>query len=99
MSVKQSKAFAEKALKDQTILEKLTVDGADPIVIAKDHGFEFNEEHIEAGQAHFESLIDAMSDEELEDIAGGCIAKDTIGIYKNIYEGGKSGFKKLFSSF
>ena len=99
MSVKQSKAFAEKVLKDQTILEKLTVDGADPIAIAKDHGFEFDEEHIEADQAHLESLIDAMSDKELEDVAGGCIAKDAMGMYKGIYRNTKSGLKSLFSSF
>ena len=71
MSVEEAKAFAEKALKDPAILEKLTVDGADPIAIAKEHGHEFDEEHIEAGQAHLESLVDEMSDEELDDVAGG----------------------------
>ena len=71
MSVEEAKAFAEKALKDPAILEKLNVDGADPIAIAKEHGHEFDEEHIEAGQAHLESLVDEMSDEELDDVAGG----------------------------
>ena len=71
MSVEQAKAFAKKALKDPAILEKLNSDGADIFAIAKEHGLEFDEEHIEAGQAHLESLLDEMSDEELDDVAGG----------------------------
>ena len=71
MSVEQAKAFAEKALKDPAILEKLNSDEADVVAIAKEHGHEFDEEHIEAGQAHLESLVDEMSDEELDDVAGG----------------------------
>ena len=71
MSVEQAKAFAEKALKDPAILEKLNTEGADPVAIAKEHGHEFDEEHIEAGQAHLESIIEEMSDEELNDVAGG----------------------------
>ena len=71
MSVEQAKAFAEKALKDPAILKKLNTEGADIISIAKEHGHEFDEEHIEAGQAHLESLLDEMSDEELDDVAGG----------------------------
>ena len=73
MSIEQAKAFAEKALKDPSILEKLNKDGADIVAIGAEHGHEFDEEHIEAGQAHLESLTDEMSDEELEDIAGGGI--------------------------
>ena len=71
MSVEQAKAFAEKALKDPAILEKLNTEGADIVSIAKEHGHEFDEEHIEAGQAHLGSLIDEMSDEELDNVAGG----------------------------
>ncbi len=71
MSVKQAKAFAEKALKDPAILEKINSEGADIVAIAKDHGHEFDKEHIEAGQAHLDSLINEMSDEELEKVAGG----------------------------
>ena len=71
MSVEQAKAFAEKALKDKAILEKLNTEGADVVAIAKEHGHEFDEEHIEAGQAHLESLTDEMSEEELDDVAGG----------------------------
>ena len=71
MSVEQAKAFAEKALKDPEILKKLNKDGADIVAIGAEYGHEFAEEHIEAGQAHLESLTDEMSDEELEDIAGG----------------------------
>ena len=71
MSVEQAKAFAEKALKDPAILKKLNTEGADIISIAKEHGHEFDEEHIEAGQAHLGSLTDEMSDEELNNVAGG----------------------------
>ena len=71
MSVEQAKAFAEKALKDQAILKKLNTEGADVVAIAKEHGHEFDEQHVEAGQAHLESLVDEMSDDELDDVAGG----------------------------
>ena len=71
MSVEQAKAFAEKALKDPEILEKLNTDGADPVAIAKEHGHEFDEDHIEAGQAHMDSLTNEMSEAELDAVAGG----------------------------
>ncbi len=77
MSVEQAKAFAEKALKNPAILEKLNTDGADIVAIAKDHGHEFDEDHIEAGQAHMDSLTSEMSDEELEKVAGGSISWQT----------------------
>ena len=82
MSVEQAKAFAEKALKDPAILEKLNTEGADPVAIAKEHGHEFDEDHIEAGQAHLESLVDEMSDEELDDVAGGAITIEGGGTKK-----------------
>ena len=71
MSVEQAKAFAEKALKDPAILEKLNTEGADPVAIAKEHGHEFDEDHIEAGQAHMDSLTNEMSEAELDAVAGG----------------------------
>ena len=98
MSVEQAKAFAEKALKDPAILEKLTVDGADPIAIAKEHGHEFDEEHIEAGQAHFNSLIDEMSDEELNDVAGGSLIKQTGDGISRTYRDGKKAIKNTFNA-
>ena len=52
MSDEQAKAFAEKALKNPLILEKLNKDGADIVAIGAEHGHEFDEDHIEAGQAH-----------------------------------------------
>ena len=73
MSVEQAKAFAEKAIKDKEILKKLSADNADVVAIAKDHGHNFNDEHIEAGQAHLELLADEMSEEELDDVSGGMI--------------------------
>ena len=88
MSDEQAKAFAEKALKDPAILEKLNSDGADVVAIAKDHGHEFDEDHIEAGQAHLESLVDEMSDEELNDIAGGMDFK-AYGKRKTYVDGGR----------
>ena len=71
MSDEQAKAFAEKALKDPAILEKLNTEGADPVAIAKEHGHEFDEDHIEAGQAHMDSLTNEMSEAELDAVAGG----------------------------
>ncbi len=91
MSVDQAKAFAEKALKDPSILKKLNTDGADIISIAKEHGHEFDEEHIEAGQAHLDSLTDEMSDEELDDVAGGTFK--TLP-YKGKMIGGDKGIRK-----
>ena len=70
MSEQQAKAFAEKALSDPSIMAKLSADDADIVSIAKEHGHEFGEEHIEAGQAHLDSLTDEMSDAELEAAAG-----------------------------
>ena len=52
-------------------MKKLNTDVADIVAIAKEHGHEFDEEHIEAGQAHMDSLINEMSDEEQEKVAGG----------------------------
>ena len=82
MSVEQAKAFAEKALKDPSILEKLNKEGADIVAIGAEHGHEFGEEHIEAGQTHLESLTDEMTDAELEDIAGGAITIEGGGTKK-----------------
>ena len=91
MSVEQAKAFAEKALKDPAILKKLNTEGADIVAIAKDHGHEFDEDHIEAGQAHLASIVDEMSDEELDDVAGGAIYT-TMPVRKRI--GGDKGIRK-----
>ena len=82
MSDEQAKAFAEKALKNPLILEKLNKDGADIVAIGAEHGHEFDEDHIEAGQAHLESLVDEMSDEELDDVAGGAITIEGGGTKK-----------------
>lgn len=71
MSIDQAKAFAEKAIKDPAILAKLSADNADVVSIAKENGHIFGVEHIEAGQAHLDSLTDEMSDSELEAAAGG----------------------------
>ena len=53
------------------ILEKLNTQGADPVAMAKEHGYEFDEEYIEAGQAHMDSLTNEMSEDELDGVAGG----------------------------
>ena len=94
MSVEQAKAFAEKALKDPAILEKLNSDGADVVAIAKDHGHEFDEDHIEAGQAHLESLVDEMSDEELDDVAGGAFSTMPVTDARHRIIGGDKGIRK-----
>ena len=95
MSVEQAKAFAEKALKDPAILEKLNTEGADVVGIAKEHGHEFDEEHIEAGQAHLESLVDEMSDDELDDVAGGGgYSTNPVKGIKQKFVGGDKGINK-----
>ncbi len=93
MSDEQAKVFAEKAFKDPSILEKLSVDNADIVAIAKEHGHEFDEEHIKAAESHFDSLTDAMSDEELEDVAGGTgfTVGGNVSIGGNITIGGSGG--------
>ena len=98
MSVEEAKAFAKKALKDPAILEKLNSDGADIVAIAKEHGHEFDEEHIESGRSHFDSLIDEMSDEELNDVAGGCLIKQTGDGISRTYRDGKKAFKDTFKA-
>lgn len=71
MSEEQAKAFAEKALKDPAIIQKLNKENADITSIAAEHGHIFSEEHVEAGQDHLDSLTDEMTDAELEKAAGG----------------------------
>ena len=73
MSEEQLKAFLEKVKADSSLQEKLksAKSPEDVVGIAKEHGHEFGEEHIEAGQAHLDSLTDEMSDAELEAAAGG----------------------------
>ena len=71
MSVEAAKAFAERVAKDPAIQAKLSAEGADPVAIAKEHGHDFDESHVEAGKAHLETL--EMSDDELDDVAGGSV--------------------------
>ena len=66
MSEEQLKAFLAKAKDDQSIQDKLKAAKTpeDVVGIAKEHGHEFNSDHLSE-----------LSEEELEGVAGGgCIA-------------------------
>ncbi len=64
MSEEQLKAFIAKVQADSSLQEQLKAEGADPVAIAKSAGFSITTEDL---QSHRENL----SDDELEDVAGG----------------------------
>ena len=64
MSLEQLKAFLEKVKGDSSLQEKLKAakSSEDLVDIAKEHGHDFGTEHISQ-----------LSEEELEDVAGGSV--------------------------
>ena len=68
MSEEQLKAFLEKVQADTSLQEQLKAEGADPVAIAKEEGFSISADDIKRAQP-----TEALSDEELEDVAGGTI--------------------------
>ena len=66
MSEEQLKAFLEKVKGDTTLQEKLKAEGADPVAIAKEAGFIISADDLTKAQSE-------LSDEELEDVAGGTV--------------------------
>jgi len=68
MSQEDLTQFLEAVRQDSSLQEKLKAEGADPVAIAKEAGFSITPaELIRAHAAH----IHTLSDEELEDVAGG----------------------------
>ena len=68
MSQEDLTQFLETVREDSSLQEKLKAEGADPVAIAKEAGFSITQaELIRAHAAHVQTL----SDEELENVAGG----------------------------
>mgnify|MGYP001288136924 FL=1 len=64
MSEEQLKAFIAKVQADASLQEQLKAEGADAIAIAKAAGFTINQQDLLRQASE-------LSDEELEDVAGG----------------------------
>ena len=68
MSEEQLKAFIAKVQARASLQEELKIEGADVVAVAKAAGFSIRTEEI---HSHHQSLSEELSDEELEDVAGG----------------------------
>ena len=68
MSEEQLKAFLAKVESDEGLQKKLQAEGADPVAIAKEAGFTITMAELIRLQAQ---TISELSDEELENAAGG----------------------------
>ena len=68
MSEEQLKAFISKVQSDESLQNKLKVEGADVIAIAKEAGFNITAAELMRYQAQ---ALGELSDEELENAAGG----------------------------
>ena len=68
MSEEQLKAFISKVQSDESLQNKLKVEGADVVAIAKEAGFNITAAELMRYQAQ---AIGELSDEELENAAGG----------------------------
>jgi len=76
MSQEDLTQFLEAVQQDSSLQEKLRAKGADPVAIAKEAGFSITQaELIRAHSAHVQTL----SDEELEDVAGGRVGMVAVG--------------------
>ena len=64
MSQKDLTQFLHAALRDSALQDKLRAEGADPVAIAKEAGFDITAAELKNG------VVD-LPDEELESIAGG----------------------------
>ena len=68
MSEEQLKAFISKVQSDESLQNKLKAEGADVVAIAKEAGFNITAAELMRYQAQ---AIGELSDEELENAAGG----------------------------
>jgi len=68
MSQEDLTQFLETVQQDSSLQEKLKTEGADPVAIAKEAGFSITRAELIRHQA---DRIQSLSDEELEDAAGG----------------------------
>ena len=74
MSEEQLKAFIAKVQADTSLQEQLKVEGADPVALAKAAGFSITKEDL---TEHRQNL----SDDELEDVAGGWGGGPCVWVY------------------
>jgi len=68
MSQEDLTQFLEAVRQDPSLQEKLKAEGADPVAIAKEAGFSITQAELVRHQA---GKIQELSDEDLEDAAGG----------------------------
>ena len=68
MSQEDLTQFLEAVQQDSSLQEKLRAEGADPVAIAKEAGFSITKAELIRAQA---GRIRELSDEELENVAGG----------------------------
>jgi len=68
MSQEDLTQFLEAVQQDPSLQEKLRAEGADPVAIAKEGGFSITQSELVRHQA---GKIQELSDEDLEDAAGG----------------------------
>ena len=68
MSQEDLQKFLEAVRQDSSLQEKLKAEGADPVAIAKEAGFSVTQAELIRAHA---SQIQDLSDEELEEAAGG----------------------------
>ena len=68
MSEEQLKAFISKVQSDESLQNKLKAEGADAVAIAKEAGFNITAAELMRYQAQ---AVGELSDEELENAAGG----------------------------
>ena len=70
MSEEQLKAFISKVQSDESLQNKLKAEGADVVAIAKEAGFNITAAELMRYQAQ---AVGELSDEELENAAGGTL--------------------------
>ena len=68
MSQEDLTQFLEAIRQNSSLQEQLKAEGADPVAIAKDAGFSITQAELVRHQA---ARIQELSDEELEEAAGG----------------------------
>ena len=60
-----------KAVADSTDLQEKVKAGADLVTLAKESGFEFTQEELEAGWEELQQSDEGLTDFELDVVAGG----------------------------
>jgi len=69
MSQEDLTQFLKAVREDPSLQEKLKAEGADPVAIAKEAGFSITRAELIRHQA---GRVQELSDEELEEVSGGC---------------------------